>query len=102
MKLGSSLIHNILTRTLYLSAQTPVNTHLQCSLPTCGCRVNPMYWVSEKHQTVFIEVAKAGSSSLKTALLVNSMDDGLLERAAAGGMLLSPSISGDDITGLSA
>ena len=55
---------------LYLEADKPLDTSIKCNLRTCGCRINPMAWVSIKHRICFLENAKCGSSSLKYVLQI--------------------------------
>ena len=46
----------------------PLNKYICCSLNGCGCRINPLIWISKKHKIIYLEIAKCGSSSIKKAL----------------------------------
>ena len=51
-----------------LAADKPINKNIKCSLNNCGCRTNPLIWVSKKHKIIFLEIAKCGTSSIKKSL----------------------------------
>ena len=61
-----------------LTSQRPLNKYIECTLNNCGCRTNPLIWISKKHKIIFLEIAKCGSSSIKKALDIFPEEDDLI------------------------
>ncbi len=69
--------HGILYNIVYplkLIYSKPFQKKISCDYNSCGCKTNPLIWISHEYKVIYFEVPKAASSSIKRMLNLKQAD----------------------------